>query len=304
MMDHIYKGILDSLDSYIVVIEDNGNISFTNKTWGQLSKRLGATNDLNWQGMNYFSCCSILQLNSTEYARDCQRQVAALLQGKQSEFTITLTACTVESEIWLEVTGSIVTLDNTRYVLLNHSNIIDRKKDHAEIEKLTLIDIETGLANHKSFHSFYFNEWQRSKRNRSEVALLIAEMDHTNLDQRQTASIAEIFTRHARRACDLAAVLDNNQFALVLGQIGTVSCEFVAQSIYQEITALHFMTEAGQAININIGISSATPTLIDTSDMLLNSVTLALNKAKASQQQCINHHCPTIVFKDRPLMKN
>ena len=303
-MDHIYKGILDSLDSYIVVIEDNGNISFTNKTWGQLSKRLGATNDLNWQGKNYFSCCSILQLNSTEYSLDCQRQVAALLQGSQSEFTITLTACTIESQIWLEVTGSIVTLDNTRYVLLNHSNIIDRKNDHAEIEKLTLIDIETGLANHKSFHSFYFNEWQRSKRNRSEVALLIAEMDHANLDQRQTASIAEIFTRHARRACDLAAVLDNNQFALVLGQIGTVSCEFVAQSIYQEITALHFMTEAGQAIHINIGISSATPTLIDTSDMLLNSVSLALNKAKASQQQCINHHCPTIVFKDRPLMKN
>jgi len=38
--------------------------------------------------------------------------------------------------------------------------------------------------------------------------------------------------------------------------------------------------------------------------MLINSVTVALAKAKASQQQCINHHCPTIVFKDLPLMKS
>ncbi|OUS29822.1 GGDEF domain-containing protein ['Osedax' symbiont bacterium Rs2_46_30_T18] len=304
MMDHIYKGILDSLDSYIVVIEDDGNISFTNKTWGQLGKCLGATSDVDWTGKNYFSCCSILQLNSTDYARLCQHQVAELLLGNQSEFTITLTACTIESEIWLEVTGSIVTIDNKRYVLLNHSNIIDRKNDHAEIEKLTLIDVETGLANQKSFHAFYFNEWQRSKRNRSEVALLIAEMDSVTLDEGHRAAIAEVFTRHARRACDLAAVLDGSQFALVLGQIGTVSCEFVAQSIYQEITALHLLTDAGQAININIGISSATPTLIDTSDMLINSVTVALAKAKASQQQCINHHCPTIVFKDLPLMKS
>ncbi len=303
-MDYIYKGILDSLDSYIVVIEGDGVISFTNKKWGDLTEAMGATIGMDCLGKNYFDCCSMILLNPDDFITECKLQIAKLLQGENSEFVLEFSNYTINHQIWLEVTGNLLVLDQSRYVILNHSNIINRKKDRAEIEKLTLIDSVTGIANQKSFNNFYSNEWQRSMRNRIEMALLLGELEGDEIDGFQLKKVAKIFEKHARRACDLVAVLKNNQFALILGQTNSESCEFVALEIHQEILQLNLMSIEGNQISINIGISSATPTLIDTSDMLFNSVDLALRKAKSSRQQNIYSHCPTISFKAGLVMKN
>ncbi len=303
MMDHIYKGILDSLDSYIVVIEEDGIISFTNKKWGDLTEAMGAAINADCIGKSYFDCCSMILVNPDNFITQCKLQIAELLQGNNTEFVLEFSNYTINHEIWLEVTGNLVVFDQKCYVILNHSNIINRKRDRAEIEKLTLIDSVTGIANQKSFNNFYFNEWQRSMRNRIEMALLLGELEGDEIDDSQLKRIAKIFEKHARRACDLVAVLRNNQFALILGQTNSQSCEFVASEIHQEILQLNLLSIDGNQISINIGISSATPTLIDTSDMLFNSVDLALRKAKSSQQQNIYSHCPTISFKANTLLK-
>jgi diguanylate cyclase (GGDEF)-like protein len=299
-------GILNSLDSYIVVVKENGSIFFTNNSWEKLTEQLGITKNIVWLSKNYYQYCHLLQTESNGFASQCKQAVAGLIDGSSTEFTLEFKAPSVVGEVWLEVTGSVVVFDKERYVILNHANIIDRKMYQAEIEKLTLTDTLTHLANQKNFNGFFFNEWQRSMRNGSAMALLIGELD-TNmheLDSNQYRNVANIFKCHARRVDDLAAILDNHQFALILGQVGTLSYESVAKSLYQEISQLNLLSDTGQEIHINIGMSSAIPTLIDTSDILFNSVVLALNKAKTSQQEHIFSHYPTIIFKQKALIRN
>lgn len=303
MMDHVYKGILDSLENFIVVVDTDGKIAFSNKAWNKLAQQLGVIENFDWHSKNYFDCAVILQQENTAFVKQCEQQIMQLAQGIQDAFVIECEKSTLEDEIWLSVSGSIVRLDHKQYIVLNHANIMDRKQDLEQIEKLTLIDNVTGLANAKKFNSFYRNEWKRSMRSSSEVALLIAELDTKDMTDEQRTSVANVFSNHARRACDFAGILKKDQFALVLGQITTTACDSAAKSISEDVAALNLLNASGQVINIHIGISSSTPTLIDTPEMLFNSVDLALQKSKRSTQTRVINHCPTIKLTEAFVLK-
>ncbi len=303
MMDHVYKGILDSLENFIVVVDTDAKIVFSNKAWKKLAQELGVTESFDWRNKNYFDCAVMLQQENTAFVKQCEQQIMQLSEGMQDAFVIDCEKSTLEGKVWLSVSGSIVRLDHKQYIVLSHANIVDRKKYLEKIEKLTLIDNVTGLANAKKFKSFYRNEWKRSMRSSSEVALLIAELDTKDISDEQRTLVAKVFSSHARRACDFAGILKKGQFALVLGQITTTACDSAAKSISEDVAALNLMTSSGKAINIHIGISSSTPTLIDTPEMLFNAVDLALQKSKGSQQTRVTNHCPTIKLKEAFVLK-
>jgi len=304
MIDQMYKNVLDSLSSYIVLLDSDGNIVFNNSAWQGLLAQLGANTDISWLGKRYLVCSDLLQVDSLAYKSAFKYQLDLLLQDKQRKFVIECPHSTIESVIWLEVTATCISNDEKRFVLLDHANIIKRKENQAEIQRLTIRDEVTGLANRAGFNAFFENEWQRSMRSRSEVSLLVAELDTLDLVKEQKQLVADVFSRHARRACDLACALKPNQFSLVLGQVTCLSSEMIARDIHNEITALNLVGVDGRAINVHIAFSSTTPTLIDAPAMLLNSVALALSKAKMVSTSTIESHCPTIVFKQRAMTKN
>ncbi|NQZ30342.1 MAG: diguanylate cyclase [Oceanospirillaceae bacterium] len=303
MIDQIYRNILDTLDAYIVMVNDEGKITYTNQAWVDLAVELGSSTDVSWLGKSYFDCCSILQIDSKRFKADYQREFEAMLQGAKNEFVIEFPSSTLDEKVWLKLTANLIEYNQTRYVLLNHTNVIERKNADEEIQSLTLQDPDTGLANVKGFKAFYENEWQRSMRSRSPVGLLVSQLDAVPTNDQDSYLVAEVFSSHARRACDLACVLKDNQFALVLGQISNISCDMIASDIYNEISLLNLQGHDGSQININIGFSSTTPTLIDHSDMLFNAATMALDKAKTSTESKITSHCPTIVFKPEQFAK-
>jgi len=304
MLDQMYKNVLDSLVSYIVLVDSDGNIVFTNSSWQGLVAQLGANTDISWLDMRYLDCSDLLQVDSFAYKSAFKYELDLLLQDKQRKFVLECPYSTIESEIWLEVTATCIINDEKRYVLLDHTNIIKRKEDQAEIQRLTIRDETTGLANRAGFNTFFENEWQRSMRSRSEVSLLVAELDTLDLVKEQKLLVADVFSKHARRACDLACSLKSNQFSLILGQVTFLSSDMIARDIHNEIAALNLVSVDGGAINVHIAFSSTTPTLIDAPAMLLDSVALALSKAKMVSTSTIESHCPTIVFKQPNMTKN
>jgi len=304
MVDQIYKDMLDSLESYIVLLDSDANIVFTNSAWRGLVILLGCNAHNSWIGRSYLDCGDVLQLDSIAFKTLIHDELRLIIQGKQSKFVIECPRSSIESKIWLEVVATSVMYNNERYVLLNHVNIIQRKADQAEIARLTIKDSSTGLANTKGFAEFFKNEWLRSMRSCSEVALLVVEMDPVEVSQRQQLLVADVFSKHARRACDLACSLKDNQFTLVLGHVNCLSCDVIAREIHRELFALGMHDSDGNSVNIHIAFSSATPTLIDDPAMLLDSVALALDKAKKASASTIVSHSPTIVFKQSQLTKN
>jgi GGDEF domain-containing protein len=304
MLDQMYKNVLNSLSSYIVLLDSDGNIVFTNAAWQGLVAQLGANTDISWLDKRYLDCSDLLQVDSFAYKSAFKYELDLLLQDKQSKFVLEFPHSTIESVIWLEVTATCIISDEKRYVLLDHANIINRKQDQAEIQRLTIKDEATGLANRAGFNIFFENEWQRSMRSRSEMSLLVAELNTLDLLKEQKQLVADVFSRHARRACDLACALKPNQFSLILGQVTCLSSDMIARDIHNEISALNLVGVDGGTINVHIAFSSTTPTLIDAPAMLLDSVALALSKAKMVSTSTIESHCPTIVFKQPTVTKN
>ena len=304
MLDQMYKNVLDSLGSYIVLVDSDGNIVFTNSAWQELVAQLGVNTDISWLDKRYLDCSDLLLVDSLAYKSAFQYELDQLLQNKQRKFVLEFSHNTIESVIWLEVTATCIIHDEKRYVLLDHANIIKRKEDQAEIQRLTIRDEATGLANRAGFNTFFENEWKRSMRSRSEVSLLVAELDTLDLVVEQKQLVADVFSKHARRACDLACSLKPNQFSLILGQVTGLSSDMIARDIHNEIAALNLVSIDGGTVNVHIAFSSTTPTLIDAPAMLLDSVALALSKAKMVSTSTIESHCPTIVFKQPELTKN
>jgi diguanylate cyclase (GGDEF)-like protein len=303
MLTSIYKSIIDSLDNYIVVIEENGSITVANNTWLELIAELSAEKDVLVNGTNYFEDFPLLQQSNCDFIDHYKGYISSLFSDNEQKFNIEFPLASLSDQVWLSVSASLIKFEDQKLVILNHSNVIERKKTVVQIDKLTLIDPITKLANRKSFNIFFENEWHRAKRDKKTLTLLIGELEKTALVAEDQQQIADIFAQFARRASDFSAILKNNQFAILLGELKAGDCLKTADKISQEVESLKLVTQTGQSVRINIGISNATPTLIDTSDALINAVFLALEHAKEATDSNVTSYCPTIIYKDQSLIK-
>jgi GGDEF domain-containing protein len=287
MMNHIFKDILDSLDSYIVVLSKDGDIVYSNKNWDLLIQQLYLPKTTN-ENNNYFVCSTLLQTQDNGFREECTRAIKLLLDKNKAKFSLQHHINILNSNMWLDVTASLLEADQTQYVLLNHTDISDKKIDRQRIAELTVLDEKTGLANEKCFSEFLINEWHRALRTQSKIALFSAQLNKSDIVDTDIIKVAQVFLDHARRASDCAGTLEQNQFALVLGEQGSLSYEEVANSIAKKVADLELYSTKGCLIELNIGMSSTTPTLIDRPEMLFKSSSLALAKAKQTKQtiQC------------------
>jgi GGDEF domain-containing protein len=287
MMDHIFKDILDSLDSYIVVLNKDGDIVYSNKNWDLLIQQLHLPKNIN-ENNNYFACNALLQPVDNGFLDECSRSIKHLLDKNKAKFSLQHHINILNSNLWLEVTASLLEADQSQYILLNHTDVSDKKIASQTIAQLTVLDDKTGLANDNCFNEFLINEWHRALRSQSKIALFSAQLNKGDIADSDMIKVAQVFLDHARRASDCAGILEHNQFALVLGEPGTLCYEEVASSIAKKVADLELYSITGCLIELNIGMSSTIPTLIDRPEMLLRSSSLALAKAKQTKQtiQC------------------
>lgn len=287
MVDHIFKDVLDSLDSYIVVLSKDGDIVYSNKNWDLLIQQLHLPKNINANN-NYFYCSALLQAEDNGFLDECDHSVKHLFDKTKAKFSLQHHINILNSNMWLEVTASLLEAGHSQYVLLNHTDVSDKKIDGQTIAQLTVLDDKTGLANEKCFHQLLINEWYRALRSQSKIALFSAQLNKSDIAGSDMIKVAQVFLDHARRASDCAGILGQNQFALVLGEPGTLCYEEVASSIAKKVADLELYSITGCLIELNIGMSSTTPTLIDRPEMLFRSSSLALAKAKQTKQaiQC------------------
>ena len=90
MLDKMYKDVLDSLGSYIVLLDSDGSIVFTNSAWQELVEKLGANTDISWLDKRYLDCSDLLLVDSFAYKSAFRYELDLLLQDKQCKFVIEL----------------------------------------------------------------------------------------------------------------------------------------------------------------------------------------------------------------------
>ena len=165
--------------------------------------------------------------------------------------------------IWLPIKPSVV-----RARVRTH---VEFKELRDRLEQLTLVDPLTGVANRARFDTALESEWRRMARARRWLSIAIVEVDYLKRiidrqgqpagDQR-LQTIAGSLARSAKRAGDLVARFNAEEFAIILPEIEPQMMQGMLRVVMTGVVADAARADAGQRIDpvtVSIGAVSVVP---------------------------------------------
>ncbi len=159
-----------------------------------------------------------------------------------------------------------------------------------EMEKISLTDALTGLANRRHFDFYLEQEWSRALRQSQLISMVMVDIDcfkafndaygHPAGDL-CLKQVAQVLKQVVKRPSDLVARYGGEEFALVLPD--TQDAAAVAEACRVAIQALgivHEFSDVAPVITISAGVYSLVPTRKVSSELLIQQADNALYEAK------------------------
>lgn len=161
-----------------------------------------------------------------------------------------------------------------------------------ELEQLARRDPLTGLANRRLFDEACAREWERARRQRSEVAVLMIDVDHFKAyndhhghpaGDRSLSRVAEAIASAAHRPTDVVARYGGEEFVVLLPDTGGAGAAELARRIIDGVDALglpHQASPVAPHVTVSVGVSSARVLGHEGLEALLSRADQALYRAK------------------------
>lgn len=162
----------------------------------------------------------------------------------------------------------------------------------AVVEKASMSDGLTGLANRRHFDEVLEREWKRARRLHTSLALLMLDVDcfklyndtygHPTGDE-GLRQVAGVLTKAAQRSVDLAARYGGEEFALILPDTTAEGAAHVAEHICAGLLALripHGASKYSDWLTISCGFATLIPDSDSEASALLVQADEALYQAK------------------------
>ena len=240
-------------------------------------------------------------------------QMRALLAGESSSYAIEKRFFTKKKQlVWVNLTVSIVHKsdgspdrfvsvieDITPWKQLEAASggliqqLASRMTERtAQLEKLSMTDLLTGLPNRRHLDQYLPSEWDRAVRTRLPISLVIIDFDHfKNMNDAlghgeadlALKMIAAEITRALQRAGDFAARYGGDEFIVVLPNTNPEGALKVANDIHLAITDLaipHPDSPVDSKLTASLGVATSWPAKKGTADGLLLAADGALFSAK------------------------
>jgi diguanylate cyclase (GGDEF)-like protein len=232
---------------------------------------------------------------------------AALLRGTLAQQLAQITGqsnhptCTVQVD-QPHRDGGIVHTEVVTSVIFNEQNqpvsllgitrdITERKKVEQELERLSQVDMLTGLANRRRFMQLAEHELSRKRRYGGDLAVFMMDLDHFKVVNdtygHQTGDlvlqrVGEI-CREILRDVDCVGRLGGEEFAVLLPRTDTAHAMAVAERLRDAVAQASVYAPHGETVRFTISIGVATMQEEHTTlDALLNQADRALYQAKHS----------------------
>jgi diguanylate cyclase (GGDEF)-like protein len=292
MRDLLLNSTMDVLEDNIAIIDRSGLIIYVNKPWIDFGSENELTRKHEWMKDNYIQVCERSVECRAPLADQALQGILEVIAGKRDIFTIEYPCHSPNEERWFRM--RIVQIDSTEnpLFLISHSNITRV----ITAEKLSLYDPLTALANRRYFTAFFENEWRRCYREKTEIGLLMIDVDHFKKynDQyghvagdRCLCMIAGVISSYIRRAGDMAARFGGDEFMVALGGSSERECKNIAEGICKSIKNMHFKLEDGADMTVSIGCISINPQKESIDPSIYTSVDKCLYSAKLERGNII-----------------
>lgn len=173
--------------------------------------------------------------------------------------------------------------------LLRVTNQLNQANE--ELQRLSLTDELTGVANRRLFDRLLLREWQRCSRHKKPISIVMVDVDYFkkfNDSYGHQAGdeclklVAKEVARAAPRAGDLAARYGGEEFALVLGDTDADGARWVVERIRQRVHDLKVEHKESphKYVSVSCGVSTMLPSSDFMVDKLIKSADDALYLAK------------------------
>jgi diguanylate cyclase (GGDEF)-like protein len=162
-----------------------------------------------------------------------------------------------------------------------------------ELANFSMKDQLTGIMNRRSFNNRLDLEWNRAKRDRTKLSLLIVDVDrfknyNDTFGHQQgdlaLQTVAKVLTQSIKRAVDLAARWGGEEFVVLLPDTPSDGAQFVAEKIRTHIEKavipVTFGNTKASGITVSIGVNTQTPDKDSTIDDFISVADNMLYKAK------------------------
>ncbi len=173
------------------------------------------------------------------------------------------------------------------------------KRVNEELQRLSILDELTGIANRRFFNILITQEWGRAIRSGQPLSLLLIDIDYFKAyndfyghpqGDRCLQQVAASLNVLARRPGDCVARYGGEEFVFLLADTGLTGAAVVAETLRENIEALHLEHAASPVndrVTISVGVASVIPERDRSLDELLSSADQAVYQAKRTGRNCI-----------------
>ncbi len=202
---------------------------------------------------------------------------------------------------WFSETGQAVYSTQGEPLWLDGviTDISDRKfaqdalqKANQELERLASIDGLTQISNRRQFDEYLVKEWQRMKREKKPLSLILTDIDYFKFfndnyghqeGDRCLQVVAQAIRMSERRPADFTARYGGEEFAVVLPDTDATGAFYVAGRVKKEVRSLkipHAYSKAEKYITLSLGVASVVPNEDLQPGSLVSAADQALYQAK------------------------
>ncbi len=189
-----------------------------------------------------------------------------------------------------------------------HNEICDRQKAQAalrlanrELEKLSVLDSLTQVANRRRFDDYLIQEWQKLKQEKTPLSLILCDIDHFKLyNDTYGHPVGDDCLRQVALAIEcviestpgLVARYGGEEFGIILPHLDGQQALKVAEKIAINVNQLHIThqkSSASEYVTISLGVHSLIPNSESTPELLIALADKALYQAKEQgrNQACL-----------------
>lgn len=173
-------------------------------------------------------------------------------------------------------------------------NQIALKKQQDFMQNLAMIDFLTGIPNRRHFDDVYQTHWKQSIRDQTPLSVIMIDIDYFKrfndhyghqAGDECIRSVAQAIRQTLKRPSDIVARYGGEEFVCVLPKTDLEGGIHIANEIREAIHELHIQnaqSEIHHMLTISAGVSSATPTLEDNPEELIETADQQLYQAKES----------------------
>jgi diguanylate cyclase (GGDEF)-like protein len=168
-----------------------------------------------------------------------------------------------------------------------------------ELQLLANSDGLTGVANRRRFEGFLADEWRRAIRFRTEISLVLIDIDHFKrfndtyghlAGDQCLQQVATALRNSTRRPTDLLARIGGEEFAMVLGGTDLAGARTIADAAMARVDALaipHRDSPTSHQLTVSIGVATTTATVGMSEADFMRTADEALYRAKAEGRRRI-----------------